>query len=87
MKTLEQLNLSGKTVLLRADLDVPLKEGQVIDTTRLDRILPSLEKLTKSAQKVYILSHLGRSGGKVVEGLKIAPVALKLQSLSIHTRL
>ena len=81
MRTLDHLDATGKTVLLRADLDLPLENGQVKDTTRLDFLLPTLKTLLNQAQKVIVLGHLDRPGGKVVSDLKIAPVATALASL------
>lgn len=73
--TLDDADLSGKTVLVRADLNVPMADGQVSDTTRLDRLVPTLQRLTGAGAKVAVLSHFGRPKGKVVPELSLEPVA------------
>ncbi|MCL2474492.1 MAG: phosphoglycerate kinase, partial [Alphaproteobacteria bacterium] len=62
--TLSQIPLKDKTVLLRADLNVPVADGKVSDTTRLQRILPTLRELANSSAKTVILSHFGRPEGR-----------------------
>ncbi len=65
-QTLDDLptNLSGKTVLLRADLNVPVQEGKITDTTRIDRVRPTIDELKKRGAKIIILSHFGRPKGQ-----------------------
>ncbi len=63
-KTLDQLDVSGKTVLVRADLNVPMKDGKVSDTTRIDRFAPTAVELAKKGAKVVVLSHFGRPKGR-----------------------
>ncbi len=58
--TLSDLALQGKTVLVRADLNVPMQDGRVTDTERLERLLPTLKDLSKAGAKIVILSHFGR---------------------------
>ena len=60
-------NLHGKKILLRLDLNVPLDKGKIIDTTRIDKILPTLKFLNKNKTKIIILSHIGRPKGKVLK--------------------
>jgi phosphoglycerate kinase len=62
-KTLDDYEFDGKTVLVRADLNVPMKDGQVSDTTRIDRLAPTLTELAGKGAKVVILSHFGRPKG------------------------
>ena len=76
--TLSDANVSGKTVLVRADLNVPMADGQVSDGTRLDRLVPTLELLTQRGAKVAVLSHFGRPKGKVVPEMSLEPVAAAL---------
>ena len=64
-KTLDQLDLQGKRVLLRADLNVPVADGQVTDATRIERIVPTIRKITEAGGKAILLSHFGRPKGKV----------------------
>lgn len=62
-KTLRDFDLTGKTVLLRADLNVPAKNGKVTDTTRIDRLKPTIDYLVTHSAKTLILSHFGRPKG------------------------
>ncbi|MFA5041272.1 MAG: phosphoglycerate kinase [Bdellovibrionales bacterium] len=79
--TLDRINFSGKTVLLRADLNVPMKDGSVTDTTRLERLIPTLTDLSKVKAKIVILSHLGRPDGKKNEKYSLRPVAAALEKI------
>ena len=63
-KTLNDFDFTGKKVLLRADLNVPVQDGKVTDTTRIDRLKPTIDFLKERAGKVVILSHFGRPKGK-----------------------
>lgn len=74
-RTLDDVDVSGKRVLVRADLNVPLEGGIVKDTTRIDRISPTLQELVEKEAKIVVLSHLGRPKGTVVPGMSLAPVA------------
>jgi phosphoglycerate kinase len=58
--TLDHVNVSGKTVIVRADLNVPSKDGEVTDTTRIDRLAPTLAELAREGAKVVVISHFGR---------------------------
>ena len=64
-KTLDQLDLSNKNVLLRADLNVPVADGKVTDSTRIERIVPTIREIVKVDGKAILLSHFGRPKGKV----------------------
>ena len=77
-KALEDLDLAGKRVLVREDLNVPLEDGRITDTTRIDAVVPTLRELRERNAKVIVMSHLGRPDGKVVEGLRMTPVAAAL---------
>ena len=80
MKTIQdQPNLNQKKVLLRLDLNVPLKNGKIIDTTRIDKILPTINFLLKHNAKIIILSHIGRPKGKIVNELSLKPICEDLQ--------
>jgi phosphoglycerate kinase len=84
-KTLDQLAADtprGSIVLIRADLNVPLDEGGAVrDATRLERLLPSLEKLSQHGFRIGILSHFGRPKGQRVAAMSLAPVADALAEL------
>ena len=74
-RTVDDINVLGKRVLVRADLNVPMQEGKVTDTSRLDRLILTINDLTQRGAKVAILSHFGRPNGQVVPSLTLRPVA------------
>jgi len=74
-------NLKGKRVLLRVDFNVPIRDGKVANDTRIQVSIPTIEFLLKEKAKVIILTHLGRPDGKVDEGLRLDPVAQRLEEL------
>ncbi|QCE34381.1 phosphoglycerate kinase [Acetobacteraceae bacterium] len=77
--TLEKIkNPEGKRVLVRADLNVPMKDGKVSDAERIERLLPTVKFLQNAKAKVIILSHFGRPKGKVVPEMSLRPVAEEL---------
>jgi len=75
----DQINLNQKKVLLRLDLNVPLENGKITDTTRIDKILPTINYLLKNDAKIIILSHVGRPKGKVVNELSLKPICESLE--------
>ncbi len=74
LPTLDTLEIAGKRVLLRVDLNVPMEGGRVSDTTRIERIIPTLKELTAKGAKVVLLSHFGRPKGKPVAEMSLAPL-------------
>ena len=75
MRSVSELtNLQDKKVILRLDLNVPLKNGEITDTTRIDKILPTIEFLLKQNSKIIILSHVGRPKGEVIRDLSLKPI-------------
>ena len=75
MKKIEDFkDLYQKKVLVRLDLNVPLKNNQITDTTRIDKILPTLNFLIQQKSKIIIISHIGRPKGKINSALSMAPV-------------
>ncbi len=66
-KYYKRKNLNNKKILLRLDLNVPLERDKITDTTRIDKILPTLNFLIKEKAKIIILSHVGRPKGKIVK--------------------
>ncbi len=64
-KTIDELDLTGKRVLLRADLNVPVADGKVTDATRIERLVPTIREIVKKDGKAILLSHFGRPKGKV----------------------
>ena len=75
-----ELNLNQKKVLLRLDLNVPLNKGKITDTTRIDKILPTINFLLKNNTKIIILSHVGRPKGKIVNELSLKPICESLKN-------
>ena len=76
---LKEKNLKNKKILLRLDLNVPLNKGIITDTTRIDKILPTLNFLIKEKAKIIILSHVGRPKGKIIKELSLEPIREELQ--------
>jgi phosphoglycerate kinase len=81
MKTIDDLPVSGKRVLVRADLNVPLDGGRVADDARITASLPTLTGLAARDAKVIVCAHLGRPGGKPDPRYSLAPVAARLGEL------
>ena len=79
--TLDQVDVAGKCVLLRADLNVPMQGGKISDTTRLERILPGLQELMAKGARVVVLSHFARPKGKAVAEMSLQPVAEAMSKL------
>jgi phosphoglycerate kinase len=77
-RTLDDLAASGKRVLLRADLNVPMHEGRVGDLTRLERLTPTIRALSAAGAKVIVLSHFDRPKGRRVPEMSLRPVAAAL---------
>src|ERR1700733_4566310 len=74
-RTLDDLDVKGKRVLVRADLNVPVKDGVVTDTLRIDRQAPTIRELAEKGARVIVLSHFDRPKGKVVPSMSLRPVA------------
>jgi phosphoglycerate kinase len=75
----EETNLENKKILLRLDLNVPLLGDKITDTTRIDKILPTLNFLISQNAKIIIISHVGRPKGKVVNDLSLRPICKNLE--------
>ena len=84
-KTLDDIDCRGRRILVRGDLNVPVRDGAVTDTTRLDRLAPTLLELAEKGAKVVVLSHFGRPKGEVVPELTLRPIAKPL-SVSLGGR-
>ncbi len=74
-RSLDDIDVSGKRVLIRVDLNVPIEDGVVRDTTRIDRVAPTLRELADRGGAVIVLAHFGRPKGKPVPEMSLAPVA------------
>ena len=77
----QNLNLKGKKVLLRVDLNVPMKNGAISEISRIEKIIPTIKLLIEKQAKIIILSHIGRPKGEIVEGMSLKPISKKLSSL------
>ena len=75
-----ETNLKNKKILLRLDLNVPLDNGKITDTTRIDKIIPTLKFLIKKNSKIIIISHVGRPKGKAVNELTLKPICEDLSN-------
>ena len=75
----EEANLNNKKILLRLDLNVPILGDKITDTTRIDKILPTLKFLISQNVKIIIISHVGRPKGKVVNELSLRPICKDLE--------
>ena len=75
------LKLKDKKVLLRVDLNVPIKDGTITETSRIEKIIPTIKLLIEREAKIIILSHIGRPKGKVVREMSLEPISKKLASL------
>jgi phosphoglycerate kinase len=73
-KTIDDLEVTGKTVLVRVDFNVPMQDGRISDATRIERALPTLHDLLARGAKVVLLSHFGRPKGARVAAMSLAPV-------------
>jgi len=80
-KTLHDLDLKGKKVFCRVDLNVPMDNGEVTDETRIKAVLPTINYLSDQGAITILASHLGRPKGQVVEELRLDPVAKRLSDL------
>ena len=84
----DELNLKQKKILLRLDLNVPLDNDRITDTTRIDKILPTIKYLLKNDAKIIILSHIGRPKGRIVNELSLKPICENLKKkLNVNIKL
>lgn len=80
LRTVSDADVSGKRVLLRVDLNVPMQAGVVTDASRIDRVLPTIQLLAKRGARIVVLSHYGRPKGRPDLGLSLRPVARALDA-------
>jgi phosphoglycerate kinase len=78
-RTLDDIDVRGKTVLLRADLNVPVKDGVVTDATRIERLAPTVEALVGKGAKIVVMSHFGRPKGKPDPAFSLRPLVEPLE--------
>src|SRR5665213_4426803 len=70
-RTLDDLDVKGKRVLVRADLNVPMKDGHVTDSSRIERQAPTIKELSDKGARVIVLSHFDRPKGKIVPAMSL----------------
>ena len=80
-KTIRDVDVAGRRVFVRADLNVPLEDGRITDDTRIRASLPTIVNLLERGATVVLASHLGRPKGKIVDPLRLRPVAERLSQL------
>jgi phosphoglycerate kinase len=80
-RTLDDVDVSGKRVLLRADLNVPVRDGAITDLTRLERLTPTIRELSERGAKVIIVSHFDRPKGKRVPEMSLRPISIALRDV------
>ena len=80
-KTVEDIEVKGKKVLVRCDFNVPLKDGVITDLNRLNGALPTIQYLINNGAKVILCSHMGKPKGEPKPELSLAPVAKKLSEM------
>ncbi len=80
-KSVDDINVKGKKVLVRCDFNVPLQEGKITDENRLVAALPTIKKLVADGGKIILCSHLGKPKGEPKPELSLAPVAVRLSEL------
>ena len=75
-------NLKNKTIVVRCDFDIPLKNSKILDDTRLLKLIPTIKfLLNKKIKQIILIGHLGRPGGKVVKELSLEVVKNKLEKI------
>ena len=77
----KNLILKGKKVIVRVDLNVPMKNGSITEVSRIVKILPTLKLLIEKEAKIIILSHIGAQKEKIVNGMSLEPISKKLSDL------
>jgi phosphoglycerate kinase len=83
-RTLDTADVRGKRVLLRADLNVPVRDGRITDLTRLERLTPTIRELADKGARVIVVSHFDRPNGKVVPGMSLRPISAALRDVLGH---
>src|ERR1700722_2683563 len=83
-RTLDDVKVAGKRVLLRADLNVPVQGEKISDLTRLERLAPTIRELSDKGARVIVVSHFDRPKGKRVAALSLRPIATALGGVLGH---
>ena len=77
----QDITFKDKKVLLRVDLNVPMKNGSITELSRIEKIIPTIKFLLEKKAKIIILSHIGRPKGEFIESMSLMPISKKLESL------
>ena len=80
-KTIDDINVEGRRILVRCDFNVPMKDGAITDDNRITAAVPTIKRLLSEGGRVILCSHMGKPKGKVVPQLSLAPVARRLSEL------
>ncbi len=80
-KTIDDINVKGKKIILRGDLNLPVKDGIIIDSTRMIKLLPTIQELIDKGGKVILISHFGRPKGEKIHSMSLKPLAKLLGDL------
>src|SRR5215217_8860663 len=80
-RTMQGMDFKGKRVLLRADLNVPVKDGKVTDATRIERVVPTIRELSENGAKVILLAHFGRPKGEPVADMSLSLIAPAVEDI------
>ncbi len=80
-KTLDDMELSGRRCLVRVDLNVPMDDGRVTDTTRIERVSPTINEIAAKGGKVILLAHFGRPKGEIVPEMSLAQIVSKVSEV------
>ena len=80
-KTIEDIEVKGKRVLVRCDFNVPIQDGKITDVNRLEGAMPTINYLVNNGAKVILCSHLGKPNGEVKPEFSLAPVAKRLSEM------
>ncbi|NPD65797.1 phosphoglycerate kinase [Lichenicola cladoniae] len=83
-RTIDDIDCAGKRVLLRADLNVPVREGKITDLTRLERLVPTIRELSEKGARVIVVSHFDRPKGRRVPEMSLEPVSAALAAVLGH---
>ena len=77
---INEKNLNNKKILLRLDLNVPLRDGVITDETRIDKVLPIIKFLLANKAKILVISHVGRPKGKSINSLSLKPICENIEN-------
>ena len=81
LRTLDDVEVKDKRVLLRVDFNVPIEGGRIVDDARIRESLPTFRRLIGEGAAIVVATHMGRPSGKVVDELRVAPLAARLGEL------